>query len=142
MKPTWGLVPYTGGICIDPCLDHAGTMARTVADCALLLEVNLSETATLKKTKYWFSRPIIAKCRSKLLQYAPLGAFCNTFDLHYIATVCHKVFVLSILSGRFTQVLLKGVKNVCSAIKLFSYYLSNNVLNDINVTAFLLSRHT
>ena len=39
MKPTWGLVPYTGGICIDPCLDHAGTMARTVADCALLLEV-------------------------------------------------------------------------------------------------------
>ena len=39
MKPTWGLVPYTGGIAIDISLDHAGPMARTVADCALLLEV-------------------------------------------------------------------------------------------------------
>ena len=44
--------------------------------------VNLSEMATHKKTKNWFSRPIIVKCRSKVLQNAPSGAFCNTFDLH------------------------------------------------------------
>ena len=36
-----------------------------------------------KKTKNRLSRPIIAKCRSKVLQNAPLGAFCNTFDLYY-----------------------------------------------------------
>ena len=30
----------------------------------------------------WFSKQIIAKCRSKVLQNAPRGAFCNTFDLH------------------------------------------------------------
>jgi amidase len=39
MKPTTGLVPYTGILGMDPVLDHAGPMTRTVADNALLLEV-------------------------------------------------------------------------------------------------------
>lgn len=39
LKPTHGLVPYTGIIGIDPCIDHTGPMTRSVADCALLLEV-------------------------------------------------------------------------------------------------------
>ncbi|KAI0470760.1 amidase signature enzyme [Xylariaceae sp. FL0804] len=37
-KPTWGLVPYTGILSLDASLDHAGPMARTVRDAALLLE--------------------------------------------------------------------------------------------------------
>ena len=41
-----------------------------------------------QKTVNWFLRPIIAKCRSKVLQNAPKGAFCNTFYLQY-ATICH-----------------------------------------------------
>ena len=39
LKPTYGLVPYTGIIGIEPTIDHVGPMARTVADAALLLEV-------------------------------------------------------------------------------------------------------
>ncbi len=39
LKPTHGLVPYTGIISSEPTLDHAGPMTRTVADNALLLEV-------------------------------------------------------------------------------------------------------
>jgi len=39
MKPTFGLVPYTGAIGIEFSIDHLGPMARTVRDCALLLEV-------------------------------------------------------------------------------------------------------
>jgi amidase len=39
MKPTWGLVPYTGVLTFEATLDHAGPMARTVQDCATLLEV-------------------------------------------------------------------------------------------------------
>ena len=39
MKPTWGLVPYTGVMPIELTLDHAGPMTATVADNALLLEV-------------------------------------------------------------------------------------------------------
>ena len=35
-----------------------------------------------KKTKTCFVRPLIAYCRSKVLQNAPMGAFCNSFDLH------------------------------------------------------------
>jgi amidase len=39
MKPTWGLVPYTGVMPIELTLDHTGPMTATVADNALLLEV-------------------------------------------------------------------------------------------------------
>ena len=39
MKPTHGLVPYTGIMPIELTLDHTGPMTRTVEDNALLLEV-------------------------------------------------------------------------------------------------------
>src|SRR5207245_3980027 len=39
LKPTHSLVPYTGIVGIDPTFDHAGPMARSVAEVALLLEV-------------------------------------------------------------------------------------------------------
>lgn len=39
MKPTYGLVPYTGIMPLEWTLDHAGPMASTVADTALLLSV-------------------------------------------------------------------------------------------------------
>ena len=39
LKPTWGLVPYTGILPLDMTIDHAGPMARTVEDIATLLEV-------------------------------------------------------------------------------------------------------
>ncbi len=38
LKPTWGLVPYTGVASVDPTLDHVGPIARTVEDLALALE--------------------------------------------------------------------------------------------------------
>ncbi|KAH8655337.1 amidase signature domain-containing protein [Xylariales sp. PMI_506] len=38
LKPTWGLVPYTGILNLDATIDHVGPMAKTVRDCALLLE--------------------------------------------------------------------------------------------------------
>lgn len=39
MKPTHGLVPYTGIMPIEIFVDHTGPMTRTVADNALLLQV-------------------------------------------------------------------------------------------------------
>ncbi|XP_078678540.1 urethanase-like isoform X1 [Branchiostoma floridae x Branchiostoma belcheri] len=39
LKPTHGLVPYTGCLPMDTTIDHVGPMARTVADTALMLEV-------------------------------------------------------------------------------------------------------
>ncbi|MEO1680427.1 MAG: amidase [Pseudomonadota bacterium] len=39
MKPTHGLVPYTGVMPIENTIDHTGPMTQTVADNALLLEV-------------------------------------------------------------------------------------------------------
>lgn len=39
MKPSWGLVPYTGVMPIESTIDHVGPITATVADNALLLEV-------------------------------------------------------------------------------------------------------
>lgn len=39
MKPTWGLVPYTGVMPLEAYLDHIGPMTAGVEDNALLLEV-------------------------------------------------------------------------------------------------------
>ena len=39
MKPTWGLVPYTGIMPIEIFVDHTGPMTATVTDNALMLEV-------------------------------------------------------------------------------------------------------
>jgi amidase len=47
MKPTHGLVPYTGIVGFDQTIDHIGPMATNVADCALMMNViaGLDETA-------------------------------------------------------------------------------------------------
>ena len=39
IKPTHGLVPYTGAFPIDPTIDHLGPIGRSTADVALLLDV-------------------------------------------------------------------------------------------------------
>ncbi len=39
LKPTHGLVPYTGIFPIEPTMDHTGPMARTVRDVARMLDV-------------------------------------------------------------------------------------------------------
>jgi amidase len=43
LKPTYGLVPYTGIFPIELTLDHTGPIAATTADVALLLEVIAGE---------------------------------------------------------------------------------------------------
>ena len=43
LKPTYGLVPYTGIMQMEFTLDHVGPMARTVYDTALMLEVRIYE---------------------------------------------------------------------------------------------------
>jgi amidase len=39
IKPTWGLVPYTGIMGMDATIDHAGPLTASVAENALFLEV-------------------------------------------------------------------------------------------------------
>lgn len=47
LKPTYGLVPYTGIMQMEFTLDHVGPMARTVYDTALMLEVRIYEKTLL-----------------------------------------------------------------------------------------------
>lgn len=39
IKPTWGLVPYTGIMGMDATIDHAGPLTQTAAENAIFLEV-------------------------------------------------------------------------------------------------------
>ena len=50
LKPTFGLVPYTGAASLEPNHDHLGPMTRTVKDCALLLEVRQQEVHKWKQS--------------------------------------------------------------------------------------------
>lgn len=43
LKPTYGLVPYTGAFPIERTLDHLGPLAPTVAECARMLAVLAGE---------------------------------------------------------------------------------------------------
>ena len=48
MKPTHGLVPYTGALALEENLDHLGPMTQTVYDAALLLEVSSDQTNQIR----------------------------------------------------------------------------------------------
>ncbi|XP_072025744.1 amidase-like isoform X2 [Amphiura filiformis] len=48
LKPTWGLVPYTGAAAMEPTLDHLGPVTRTVHDCALMLEIEVDNLNGMK----------------------------------------------------------------------------------------------
>lgn len=59
IKPTWGLVPYTGAFPIEMTVDHLGPMARSAADCASMLEaiagpdgMDPRQSANLSSTAY------------------------------------------------------------------------------------------
>lgn len=43
LKPTHGLVPYTGVVALDPTIDYAGPLTRTVEDAARTLDVIAGE---------------------------------------------------------------------------------------------------
>ena len=60
LKPTHGLVPYTGVVPCEPTIDHIGPMARTVEDCALMLEVNIKLIRNVFN-KCWFENNILEK---------------------------------------------------------------------------------
>ena len=63
IKPTHGRLPLAGIIPLAPTLDHPGPMARTLADCALLLEAMTAgepEITELALTPRPGSRPLAA----------------------------------------------------------------------------------
>ncbi|TQC39027.1 amidase, partial [Rhodococcus sp. WS4] len=54
LKPTFGRVPRTGVVPLADTLDHVGPMARSAADCALLLEIIAGHT---ESDRYSSDRP-------------------------------------------------------------------------------------
>ena len=70
LKPTHGLVPYTGILGMDATIDHVGPMSATVADNALLLSVIAGEDG-------WDGRQRAPRTDDYV---ASLGAGCQGLD--------------------------------------------------------------
>ncbi|KAI0124019.1 putative amidase [Xylariales sp. AK1849] len=92
LKPTWGLVPYTGILSLDAHLDHAGPMARNVKDCALLLEAiagpdgwdDRQPPFGLEGDRLKFVEPVEAVLKaetSKMLDGITIGILKEGFDI-------------------------------------------------------------
>lgn len=92
LKPTWGLVPYTGIINLDAAIDHAGPMTRTVRDCALLLEAiagpdgwdDRQPLLRLDDERLRFVEPvdrIVSKPRSQMLSSIRIGVLQEGFQI-------------------------------------------------------------
>ena len=85
------------------------------------------------ETKTWFSRQILAKCRSKVLQNAPRehsAILSNFIKLQFV----FKTFILSFLSDRLRQVLLYNLK-LCDSklVKRDSFLTSSDIQANISL---------
>ncbi|KAI0378488.1 amidase signature enzyme [Hypomontagnella monticulosa] len=92
LKPTWGLVPYTGILSLDATIDHAGPMTKNVRDCALFLEViagpdgwdDRQPPFGLEGDKLKFVAPVdtlLAKESSKMLEGVKIGVMAEGFEI-------------------------------------------------------------
>ncbi|MEO6029441.1 MAG: amidase [Candidatus Binatia bacterium] len=81
LKPTYGLVPYTGIIGVEPTIDHAGPMARTVADVALLLDVIAGADASDPRQRNVPTPPRYRDARATRLDGLRVGLLREGFGL-------------------------------------------------------------
>ncbi|KAI1774433.1 amidase signature enzyme [Hypoxylon cercidicola] len=92
LKPTWGLVPYTGILSLDATIDHVGPMTKNVRDCALFLEViagpdgwdDRQPPFGLEGDRLKFVGPVdavISKEHSKMLQGVKIGVLDEGFEI-------------------------------------------------------------
>jgi len=139
MKPTWGLVPYTGAGSIEMTVDHLGPMTRTVEDNALYLEVLAGEDGldprqyAPKTTRYTkamdesvaglkigvmregFGHDVSEAAvdeavRAAAQKFADLGATVTEVSVPEHVTIGMPVWVGIVVEGSYNQV-LKGLGN-------------------------------
>ncbi|XP_077998168.1 amidase-like [Glandiceps talaboti] len=81
LKPTWGLVPYTGILSIEDTLDHVGPITRNAYDCALMLEVLAGYDDDLDpRQRHGITVPEYTKQLSKDLTGVKIGVVVEGFD--------------------------------------------------------------
>ncbi|KAI8957046.1 putative amidase [Daldinia sp. FL1419] len=92
LKPTWGLVPYTGILSLDATIDHVGPMTKNVRDCALFLQViagpdgwdDRQPPFGLEGEKLEFVAPvdeILGKEQAKMLEGFKIGILSEGFEI-------------------------------------------------------------
>lgn len=101
LKPTFGLVPYTGILSSEAASDHAGPMARTVYDTAALLEAiagydgfdDRQLGAPLEAPKYTEK---LLDARSSGMKGVKIGVLSEAFEVQSLAPSVKKLFLDSV----------------------------------------------
>lgn len=104
LKPTFGLVPYTGILSIEPTLDHAGPMARDVAGVASLLgAIAGADAFDARQRGVPASLPDYASCTSDGVEGLKIGVLREGFALDGPAAVRSKELVRAALQSLADQ---------------------------------------
>ncbi|KXS99230.1 hypothetical protein AC578_6893 [Pseudocercospora eumusae] len=120
LKPTWGLVPYTGILSLESTIDHVGPMTKTVRDAALLLDVIAGKDGIDDRQPYFLPEAYMnytatlddflsTSPKDKPLQGIKLGILSEGFDFPgmqpSVSSLCKRaVDTLSTLGAEIQQI--------------------------------------
>ncbi|KAF7198434.1 Amidase [Pseudocercospora fuligena] len=120
LKPTWGLVPYTGILSLESTIDHVGPMTKTVRDAALLLDVIAGKDGIDDRQPYFLPEAYMnytaalddylsSASKDKPLLSIKLGILSEGFDFpgmeSSVSTLCKRaVDKLSTLGAEIKQI--------------------------------------
>lgn len=115
LKPTYGLVSTDGIIPLSPSLDHAGPLARTVEDAAILLDAITDPPTTSRNTlKVGIENFVIG---------IPRGYFFDDLDPEVAAAVAHAIVQLTkLVSGVSELDLLVDEDRTLQAAEAYAYH--------------------
>ncbi|ETS86275.1 hypothetical protein PFICI_00103 [Pestalotiopsis fici W106-1] len=132
LKPTWGLVPYSGILGLHADIDHCGPMTQTVQDNALLLEaiagpdgMDDRQPRMLPEESLKFSKSLAAflsatESLSKPLEGIKVGILKEGFELSVLDANVEKavraaIADLSALGAQVVEVSIPEHNQVCAA---------------------------
>jgi amidase len=130
MKPTWGLVPYSGILGLHAEIDHCGPMARTVRDNALLLQAiagpdgmddRQPRSMPAESLKYWESLEqflTASESKAKPLEGLRIGVLKEGFampmlDSHVDKAVRSAITDLATLGAEVVEVSVPEHDKIC-----------------------------
>ncbi|KAJ8302071.1 hypothetical protein KUTeg_021058 [Tegillarca granosa] len=150
LKPTWGLVPYTGAISMEMTIDHVGPMTKTVEDCAIMLELDSSlagKKIAVLKEGFYDCDPCIAECvRNAVSKLKQAGATVDevSIPLHHDGSGYHwKGRYLETMQEAFARGYNNRPFDTSYPVKMstiFGEYIKRNYQNKFYSKAQNLSR--
>lgn len=124
LKPSYGLVPLAGTMAASFTFDHAGPMARTSEDCALLLDALTGETESR------YVRGLSRGVDGLRIGLVDLGSHAGDLDHDVAATLTTTRHILEVAGARFHDAALPPLELFSAVVTVVA-----------SVEGFALHRH-